>query len=479
MSKSDSDDDILISQADIDKLLNASSFDGEESLFDAEEDVSEDEMGALSQDDIDNLLNAPSEAFDSSGDDGVSDLDDDDDDLELVSQEDIDRLMNAATADGAVGLAPVEDEETMAEALVEVNPGMAGEISLDGESVIDESQAVPIAENLITQETIDRLMADGAEPASESGPDLASEPESDLEIEPLPEPEPELDPAPEPLPGDDAIAQADIDELLKDDLPEEGSDENDLISQDDIDELLRNSEEEDEDIIGDFDTPPTGNLDPDIDADQDIDPDGELSLEEDHQVVLEELKEAVTPTVEVPPDNPVPALRWYRSKKFMVACLAVCLVMAALPMAYFRFFGEKEPKVFPVPRQVADSPKTVVPEVVRVQVEPPRENEALPGPGNIVLENFVVLVPAGKVGFVYVTAGVSIDYSDARAAIEINSHLALYRDIIFEAMGRALASEKIDKITEVDLLARIKEALNRSLPGRYVEQVQFKAFSTG
>jgi flagellar basal body-associated protein FliL len=90
-----------------------------------------------------------------------------------------------------------------------------------------------------------------------------------------------------------------------------------------------------------------------------------------------------------------------------------------------------------------------------------------------------VLVPSGEAGFVYVTAGVSIDYTDARAATEINNHLPLYRDIIFEAMGQALASEKIDKITEVDLLAKIKEALNRSLPGRYVEQVQFKAFSTG
>jgi flagellar basal body-associated protein FliL len=90
-----------------------------------------------------------------------------------------------------------------------------------------------------------------------------------------------------------------------------------------------------------------------------------------------------------------------------------------------------------------------------------------------------VLVPSGEAGFVYVTASVSIDYSDARAATEINSHLALYRDIVFEAMGRALASEKIDKVTEADLLDKIKEALNRSLPGRYVEQVQFKVFSTG
>ncbi len=503
MAEPGSDDDILISQEDIDNLLNASSFDGVESLLDDGEDVSDAEMEALSQDDIDNLLNTSSVDFDSSEDQGVSDFDDDDDDLELVSQEDIDRLMNAATAEGTAAIVPPGDGEIRDGATVETDPGTAREMSLDGEDVIDESQALSIAENLITQETIDRLLAgepeseaqSGPEPEQMPGPDpvFESEPESDLGIEPFPEPEPEPEFEPEFEPesepesefefesdlvsgapvesGDDTIAQADIDDLLRDDLPEEDSDENDLISQDDIDELLRSSEEEDEDIIGALDTPTA--------AAPDVDGDGNLPVEEDHQVVLEEAKEPAAPTVESAPDAPVPVRKWYRSKKLMAACLGAVLVMAALPVAYFTFFGKKEPRVIPGPRQVTEIPETVAPDVVTVHVDLPREDEVLSGSGNMVLEDFVVLVPSGEAGFVYVTAGVSIDYTDARAATEINNHLPLYRDIIFEAMGQALASEKIDKITEVDLLAKIKEALNRSLPGRYVEQVQFKAFSTG
>ncbi len=480
MVESGNDDDLLISQDDIDNLLNASVFDGAKSLGDDQGDGSEDELGALSQDDIDSLLNTPSADFDSPGDEELPDPDEDD--LELVSQEDIDRLMKAAPADGAGDGSRPDGRPISTGNSEDADPGTVQEKALEGESVIDESQALSIEENLITQETIDRLVAGkmeidpGSEPEeSGSGPEqlpgsgLASEPEPDLGMAPFLELETEPDQAPAPLSGDDTIDQADIDDLLRDDLPEGDSDENDLISQDDIDELLRSSEEEDEDVIGALDISP--------DDEVDIALEGALPVEEDHQVVLEEAKVPAEQTVEPPPDKSLTEPKWYRSKKCMAACLLAVLVVAALPVAYFTFFREKEP--VQGPGQVAGSPETAASEVITVQVDLPQMDQAPPGPGNMVLENFVVLVPSDEAGFVYITAGVSIDYSDARAAAEINSHLPLYRDIILEAMGRVFGSGKIDKITESELLAGIKEALNRSLPGRYVEQVQFKAFSTG
>ena len=53
MSASNSDDDTLISQDDIDKLLSSSSLDEAEAAIGS----SDDELGELSQDDIDSLLN--------------------------------------------------------------------------------------------------------------------------------------------------------------------------------------------------------------------------------------------------------------------------------------------------------------------------------------------------------------------------------------------------------------------------------------
>jgi len=148
-----------------------------------------------------------------------------------------------------------------------------------------------------------------------------------------------------------------------------------------------------------------------------------------------------------------------------------------LPVGYLKFFATKEPipvALAPV-TEVASVPEPQV-EIVDIDLTIPAKVE---GPDNIVLKDFFLLVPGKKSGLSYVTASVSIDYSDHRALTTINRHLPLYRDLIFDAMGNALGSEKVDKVTEADLLGNIKEALNRVLPGQYVDRVTFTAFSTG
>ena len=99
------EEDSLISQSDIDKLLESSSIEEAEDKF-AEEDDLAGELGELSQDDIDNLMNSNLSAQGDSSDEtdildkldkpGMADTDDEE--MELISQDDIDQLMNSNMA---------------------------------------------------------------------------------------------------------------------------------------------------------------------------------------------------------------------------------------------------------------------------------------------------------------------------------------------------------------------------------------------
>ena len=111
-------DDEVISQDDIDRLLNASVHDDDDN-DDIKEDAAsaedaEDELSELSQDDIDNLLsggplgsgssdNEPDDNDESNIESGTVSEPDDADGLELISQKDIDNLMNGIEADEEPG----------------------------------------------------------------------------------------------------------------------------------------------------------------------------------------------------------------------------------------------------------------------------------------------------------------------------------------------------------------------------------------
>ena len=533
MSASNSDDDTLISQDDIDKLLSSSSLDEAEAAIGS----SDDELGELSQDDIDSLLNNVSLDVDDSGDDvapgesngddlelvsqddidrlmggvlddgpdsaeagepygddlelvsqedidrlmgGVLDDEPEEDDQELVSQDDIDRLMNGALDDGPEPVKADEPEADDQEMVSEDADAPVSTVTDTPELLIDESEAVDVEECLVTQETIDLLLAEASDPAPEPAPAPAPAPEPELQAEPESETEPEIDLeellGPDPVPPaavteDQEVTQDDIDDLLQGDELGYGAEDSDLISQNDIDELLLDSEEEDEDILGNLDGDPPADLDFTTDSDK-------LDLEE-HQVILEEAEEALADLahLESDLDEAVPAGKWYRSKKVLACCAAIFILAVTLPVGYFTFFTTKEPALVPL-EPVADLSPLQEPQVATVEIDLTAPSKTM-GPGNLVLKDFFLLVPGKKSGLSYVTASVSIDYSDHRALTAINRHLPLYRDLIFDAMGSALGSEKVDKVTEADLLGNIKEALNRVLPGQYVDRVTFTAFSTG
>lgn len=96
------EEDSLISQSDIDKLLESSTIEEAEDKFGDEDDPA-DELGELSQDDIDNLMNSnPSVQGDSPDETDILDkleqpdmADTEDAEMELISQDDIDQLMNS------------------------------------------------------------------------------------------------------------------------------------------------------------------------------------------------------------------------------------------------------------------------------------------------------------------------------------------------------------------------------------------------
>jgi len=508
MSGSNIDDDALISQDDIDKLLNSLSSNEPESAHgDLEKESEEDDLGELSQNDIDALLNSTSLGVDPFEVEDTLSSKPDSEDMELFSQDDIDRLMNSAAPDekaSAVEDKPVKldepDSDDMElfsqddidqlmnsvlpgeETSARVNKADTADMDLvsqddiddlmnsvlpddkvstnmdmdildkntlkpDDEILLDISQSVSIDKNLITQELIDRLLS---ESVSAAIPAPAVTP-------PVEPPAPVVSKEPDPV-GEK------IGDLLQGVGPADDLDENDLISQDDIDDLLKDSEQEDEDIIGDWD------------GDGDFSVDHEESHGEDLQVVLEEAEETLAELAGISPEELTHGRKSYGYKKILALSSVFLVFFVASSLGLYKFFNREV--IVVAPPQVAEVlPPPEQPAAV-VAIDLTGQNKAK-RPGTLVLEDFVVLVPGKVTGISYISASLSIDYLDQRAEAEINSHLSLYRDVIFNAMGLALESIKVDKITEADLLSNIKESLNRVLPDKYVERVTFAAFTTG
>ena len=297
MSDPTLEEESLISQDDIDKLLNASSLEEAEESLDApaeEVPMDMDEMGELSQDDIDSLLSGsdddegeePEEAGELSQDDidsllgGGSDAEEDEG-AEL-SQDDIDSLM---------GGGPEEDD--------------AGELSqndidslLGGGDNDDDDDT-----ELISQDDIDSLMSGDDQASDEDDDELISmddiqdmiggdQPQSPAPDAPESDEPPEEVNAPESVEGNDdppLEAAIDVPESIdgkeSQDLYDEPIDEADamevsncLITQETMDELIRNAQ------AADVDAEPAPELDiPEADsvAIADEDPDAPIDLGDD------------------------------------------------------------------------------------------------------------------------------------------------------------------------------------------------------
>lgn len=515
------EEDDLISQDDIDKLLDISSEDndaGELSqddidslLNESDPDAGEDDAGELSQDDIDRMMagNALDEDDTPQDDDSElsqddidqfmndsqnSDSGDDGGDDELISLEDIQGVMSEHTQGNDATNSesepdPIPEAETesnqddVAEQTVgdaSVNDAPVTEAPGQGEDPfddpIDESQATDVADCMITQESMDALIEAGL-PA----PDVPEAEDGDSEEEKLSDTINLMSATDgggmdnEAQKNEDDVTQADIDALLqqsdeKDELLDE--DEDILISQDDINTLLMATDQEDEDLLGDIDGE-------DDASDLEDQPDDALDdLEsESSQVVLEDAE--ISDKKESSPEKSYKKggkIKAFLKSKVILAAASVLLFMGiSVPLSYFLFFSS-EPLPLPE-RQTASL--TEIDLIRDVQDNVSADKPVLPPSrksGTILLTDFIILASDQSRTMTYVYADVSIDYSDQRAYDEINSNLVFYRDLIYEAIQTRLVSEKNNEVTEADLLWGVEASLKKVLPPQYIDKISFKSF---
>ena len=148
-----------------------------------------------------------------------------------------------------------------------------------------------------------------------------------------------------------------------------------------------------------------------------------------------------------------------------------------MPISYFFFFSSSEKPaevVVNTPQPPVVSPQREVEiDTVEAPVKPLAENK---NPGNMVLKDFVILAPDISKNMTYVIAEISIDYTDQKVFKEIQNNLSYYRDLIYDAIGKSLAAEKQENITEAEILSRIETLLKNVLPGNSIGRVGFISF---
>ncbi|RLC03291.1 MAG: hypothetical protein DRH34_05930 [Deltaproteobacteria bacterium] len=560
MSDPTIEEESLISQDDIDKLLDSSSIEEAEDKLSGDDNKSVDELGELSQDDIDQLMNSNVTV----PEDSLNDDDSEDDDMELISQDDIDQLMNSGASSKEdieepldevndssgedVGELSQDDIDQLMNSNVTVSEDSLNDQTEDAEVenetpddeeeskeedapsseavtndqttepvnednrqedkyVIDESEAMDVQDCLISQETIDDLIENLDNDAQPEAVILDEEPVPDTQRQAEPESESAVDPAaisdeqnvqedavlddtedflkPDSditvldfdSDEDEDVSQEDIDALLLESDDEDDEDDI-LISQDDIDTLLMAADQEDEDVLGDLaDNEFDGSFDDDIE-DEDIEDEDMLENDEfesedeaydEDQVVLEgDDEEPVTK----PKKKKVKAgSQWYKSK-LVIACASALIILGiTVPLTYFIFFSGEETQDNPIARLSVETQREIEIETVDVHVR-----ESVNKPGNMILKDFVILASDLSKDMAYITADISIDYSDQRAYHEIQNNLSFYRDLIYDSINKSFVSEKRDEITEADILWIVETTLKKVLPGHYIARVSFKSF---
>ncbi len=446
-------------------------------------DPTTEEDSLISQDDIDQLMNSNATNPGDSEDEGAFE----DDDMELISQDDIDRLMNPGTT--------LDEEKPVDPEPVELEPVVEDNSQEEDDDVIDESEAVDVQDCLIAQETIDDLIHQFDNEATSGPVILDKEPEAEDQ------PESESDPA-EPNGQEDMvlddtedflksdsdaavfdfddsesedITQDDIDALLLESDDDEENEDEILISQDDIDTLLMTAGQEDEDVLGDL-------TDESIDDYMDDEVEDEKILENDNldgdddeydaedQVVLEEHDEEPSAKQE----KKKARSQWYKSK-LVIACASALIVLGiTVPAAYFVFFsGDSSKEVQSDPIASFTVEREIEIETVDIHIKEQGDSK---NSGNMILKDFVILASDLSKGMAYITADISIDYSDQKAYHEIVNNLSFYRDLIYDSINKSFASEKGNQITEADILWVVETTLKKVLPGHYINRVSFKFF---
>ncbi len=516
MSDKNLEEESIISQDDIDNLLESSFFEETEEITrtmelsgrdEPGEPEESDELGELSQADIDSLLGGndlmeqgiSQNLLDTLGNGGSDAWDEGD--MQLISQEDMDQFMNPSE-----GSSPPPEQEAIApgnsdpddlddadelitlddiQTLMDATRGKKAEFpdpSLEREGKealsdpldvpIDDSEALDVSQCLVTQDTIDELIRnapeslDDFEALLDSAADDADGDHDDAEFDMRPGRE-----------GDE-VSQNEIDSLLQnseageDFLEEEGDDF--LISQDDIDTLLMAADQEDEDILGNIlgDEMDAG-LEDAVDGDDLPGPgrDAEILPKEDH-VVLErgdhgEMDKQISQG---------PVKRWYQSKLVIAAASALLVLGISVPTLYFLFFSHDPsppPESLFIPLVTEEPAKELLVTQEEMAASAPVNSK---NPGNMVLADFILLASELSEDMAYVTVDISIDYSDQRAYDEIIHNLSFYRDLIYESIQKNLVWERRNEVTEADLVKEVETMLKQALPPDSIEKIRFQSF---
>ncbi len=168
--------------------------------------------------------------------------------------------------------------------------------------------------------------------------------------------------------------------------------------------------------------------------------------------------------------------QWYGSR-LVVAVFGTILLFLFLGGGYFFFFHGLKTSINTQPRTVQGKLNTgIVTHTGNINFNKP----VFPhGPGNIAIKDFIVLSPDGNKSLSYITADISIYYSKGSALNEIKKHLPFYRGIIYDTIKKFLTVARKKDINEKKLSDIIRNALNQVMPKNYIDQVIFTDFRTG
>lgn len=451
----------LISQEDIDRLLREAEI-GEGTLQ-TEMPESDDQ---ITQEEIDRLLGGIG-----ADDDPVGDSWSDGEMADLISQDDIAMLLNSMEEsdetdenrspreDEDLGLVSLKDIEGIINSefkeLVENETGEAAATEAEKSEAMEAGQVVALDEDegLISQDDIDRLLAErgipdseeeGASPAFssheiddlwEENSDYSGETSSDLVAE-----------------EEGLITQDDIDKLLReavvDELAvEEEADHDyemaDLVSQEDIDRLLMGDG-------GEGDSPLE-----------------ELpAFEGGDKVILED-----GDVSDSPEEKGDAGRKWYKAPPVWITA-SVFLLMLLSTALFFLLRGEETADL------AAIAPADVLKKPFVIEKSSPAYVYPKGGRVNSILKGFIVPAPLTMKGVSYLSADISIEFIDV-SSDPLKGYEPFFRNIIYGVLKEALVLEEKSQIVEAGLKKMIQEALNEVLTEGSVGKVDFIAFKVG
>ena len=160
-----------------------------------------------------------------------------------------------------------------------------------------------------------------------------------------------------------------------------------------------------------------------------------------------------SPSVKAPEANHPVTKRWFASKTLWT--MAAVLLILISTVTSFNLYGRRTPargagggaQVFPIPQTTSGA-----------RAPDPS------GSVQVALAGFVVPAPPDKEGAAGLLVDVQLAFSDAAGGSEIKKHEPYFRSLVYGVLSDMLADRGRPEIDELELVARIKDALNRALP---------------